>query len=143
MTVILLLMDLAEHATQDGSELIMRHVKFEQAITSKIQSQQYQQAQGTYGVLLDYDTTRNTATILLSNYGSDEMGEVIRDVPCPTTIGVQTVAPENGRPCWVTYKGRDTSFPVVTHFFNPFFIENDYARQTTASNTIPRYMLAM
>jgi hypothetical protein len=122
----------------------MRYPKFEKAIREKVVDTAADQSYTAgYGIILDYDTTYNTATIMMSDKGSDGVGEMLTDVPCPTFIGLQLAAPEPGRPCWVNFKDNNQQFPVVTHYFNPAYNKIDYAKQTTASNTMPRFILGM
>lgn len=97
-----------------------------------------------YGVVLSYDPASNTANVQMSKQDTSEMGQVYKNVPCPTNIGVQAVAPEQGRPCWVDFKGSGTSsdyFPVITTFFNHVYSIIDEPRQSPSVNNTPRYIL--
>lgn len=121
----------------------MKHPKFDQALENKINNVKQQQSSSGYGVLLKYDPIMNTATVAMAAPGSDAMGELFNDVPCPVTLGVQGVAPTAGRPVWIDFKDNSNAYPVITHYFNHVYHDVDYMRQTQARSTIPRYMLAM
>jgi hypothetical protein len=115
--------------------------KFEQRLTEKIVNPTVGQAsQPSYGIVLAYDMQNNTAQILLANRGSEEPGEIFNDVPCPVYAGVQSVAPEPGRPCLVIFKDNTHTYPMVTHYFNHVYNAIDYNRQNAAVNTTPRFM---
>jgi len=121
-----------------------KYPKFSQSIRENIvQSHSKQQAVPGYGIVMDYDSVNNRATVLMSSAGSDQPGEIYKEVICPTTIGIQTVAPETGRPCWVVFKNNNTAFPIITNFFNHVYDQIDYTKQTQATNSIPRYMTIM
>ena len=118
-----------------------QYPKFEQKVTEKLVQPQFEQgAQPGYGIIMDYNSFDNTATVLMANKGSDDLGELYSNVPCPVYLGVQSVAPEKGRPCWVAFKDNSTNFPVVTHYFNVFYSSIDHQRQTKAVNSMPRFM---
>lgn len=121
-----------------------KYPKLTQSIKENIvQPHKDKQMQPGYGIIMDYDKLRNRATVLMSSAASDEVGEILKDVLCPTSIGVQGVSPEPGRPVWVVFKNGSITFPVITNFFNHAFDEIDYTRQYQANNAIPRYMLVM
>lgn len=102
-----------------------------------------QAAAPRYGFVLSYNPIDNTASIALTSPGTDDLGEIFNNVPCPTSIGVQTVAPEAGRPCWVQWKDNNEAFPIITHFFNHAYTKIDYSKQTKAENNTPRFFLNM
>lgn len=93
------------------------------------------------GIIADYDPTKNTATVIMTDSFSDRLNEVISDVPCPTIIGVQSVAPEQGRGAWVTFDGPSARSPHIVSFTNLDYTKFDYMRQTRADSALPRFML--
>lgn len=121
-----------------------KYPKFEQAIRENIvDAAEAQKAQPGYGIILDYDPTYHTATVMMADAFSDQPGELLYGVMCPTTVGLQVTAPEPGRPCWVVFRANDRNNAMITHFFNHVYHKIDYIRNTEALNTIPRYMLGM
>lgn len=122
----------------------MNYPKFEQKIRDKIVSpMQAQQALSGYGIVMSYDTFTNTATVLMAQPGSDQIGQYLTNVPCPSTRGLQQSAPIQGYPCSVTYIDNNVANPMITHFFNHDFIGIDYAKQYEAENDLPRFMMEM
>lgn len=118
--------------------------KFERKVQDKlIQPQQEQEGHPTYGIIMMYDSTRNTATVLASGKGSDAVSDIYHDVPCPTQIGVQGVSPEPGRPCLLVFKDQSQAFPIVSNYFNHAYYEIDYQKQVRADNTTPRFLTGM
>jgi len=102
-----------------------------------------QRAQPGYGMVMAYDPVENTATVLMSMPGSDQVGEYYHNVPCPTNMGVQVVAPEQGRQCWVVFKDGTPANPMITHYFNHAFKDIDQYRNGRAVNEIPRFMMEL
>lgn len=122
----------------------MSNSQFEDKIRRRIiEPAQQQICSPTYGLVLSFDAIENTASVLLANPGTDDHGEIYNNVPCPTQVGLQTVAPEPGRPCWVVWKDNTNVYPIITHYFNHVHARIDYMRQTQARNDVPRYFLNM
>ena len=125
----------------------MPNPKFESKVKQNIVNPHSdQRSRSGYAIVMSYDSVNNTANIQMSRPESPGMGQVYKDVPCPTTIGVQAVAPEMGRPCFVDFKGNGNSsdyYPVITTFFNHVYSQIDYTKQTSAVNNTPRYILGI
>ena len=125
----------------------MANPKFENKIKQNIVAPNTQQRNMSgYAIVLTYNGNTNTASIQMGKPGSPGLGKIYKDVPCPTNIGLQGVAPELGRPCFVDFKGNGNSsdyYPVITTFFNHVYNEIDFEKQNTAVNNIPRYILGM
>lgn len=125
----------------------MANPKFENKIKQNIiNPNNNQSSRSGYGIVIAYNSASNTASIQMGKPHGPGMGQVYKDVPCPTTIGVQAVAPEMGRPCFVDFKGGGNSsdyYPVITTFFNHVYNKIDYTKQTQAINNTPRYILGI
>ena len=123
---------------------ISNNPKFNKFIDSKIQTSDDTRNIDRFGVVLNYDGVTNTATVLMSSPVTESAGDILENVPCPVTMGIQTAAPEPGRPCWVCFKGnRGENYPMISHFFNHNFQKYDYQRHPQAASGIPYYMLSM
>lgn len=120
--------------------MAIHNPKFENHIKSRISQADSERVKSRYGIVTGYDRTSNTATVLMTASDSDLPSEVLKNVPCPVLLGVQTVAPEPGRPCWVVFKGNSETFPVISHFFNHSYEKFDYKRQNNASTGIPSFV---
>lgn len=122
----------------------MKNNKFEKKIKQQvIQPYLNQQARSGTGVILYYDSVKNTATVLMSQTGTDRPGELLTNVACPTQMGIQGVAPEQGRQCWVDFRTSDTSAPFITHFFSVDYEQFDYVKQKSSKAPMPRYIMDM
>lgn len=114
---------------------------FEKKVKDNIVSPAIRQSSnGGNGVILAYDAQTNTATVLMSRPDSDEAGDILTGVLCPTQIGVQGVAPEPGRECWVAMRNGSTKMPIITTYYNRIYTKMDYNKQTKAVNPVPRFM---
>jgi len=113
---------------------------FEEFIQKRLNENEGRRVNDRQGVIMEYDRRTNTATVALSSQDSDIVGSILKKVPCPSYNGIQMIAPEEGRSCWVVFKGGRESQPYVTHFFNHDFGKFDYRRMYRAGNDIPKYL---
>lgn len=122
----------------------MRYVKFEDKIRNNIvKDSMRQDYTPSMGIVLKYNREKHEVTIVTARPGSNQLGEMYTRVPCPQTNGVQTVAPQVGRPCWISFPNGEQSSPVVTGFFNPYYRDNDFENESIAINDTPRFMMEL
>lgn len=95
----------------------------------------------TWGVVLAYYAQSNTVKVILTQPDSDEPGEILHNVPCPTNLGIQAQAPKPGTQCMIAYKAGNPLYPMVTHFFNYYYDNFDFPKQTRAKAPLPRFMM--
>lgn len=119
----------------------MQNHNLNRKIGEEIASANKREFQPGYGIVISYDEEDNTATVLLAEPGSDAPGQFFNSVPCPTTPGIQSVAPEIGRPCWVSFRDGLQSSPVITHFFHHSHADMEYDQQYYAINSTPRFLM--
>lgn len=99
---------------------------------------------GSVGIIQSYNSQTNTATVLIASPDSDIPNDIMTDVMCPVQIGIQTVAPEPGRPCWIVYKGGvNDRKAMISHYFNHNYTSYDYTKQSVSRSAVPRYMLGI
>lgn len=121
--------------------MVSQYPRFESKVRDRVVNPAFQEvAQPGYGVVLKYSVRENTATVLMSQPGSDQIGHIYTNVPCPTTVGLQMAAPEFGRPCWVQFADGTMSNPMITHYFNHNYEDIDHRRHSQAINDTPRFM---
>jgi hypothetical protein len=113
----------------------------QQQINDSINQHTAQNVAGRLGVIMSYDKYTHTATVAITKEQTDEIDEVITKVMCPVTLGVQAVAPEPGRPCWVVFKDNNITQGLITHFFNHRYSTYDYPKQSKTHVTVPSYLL--
>jgi hypothetical protein len=119
----------------------MNNLEIDKCINSAIRRDNAQRPSGVLGVVSSYDRYTNTATVIVSRQDTDEVEEILQKVPCPVLLGVQSVAPEPGRPCYVIYKGGNKTQALITHYYNHRYSDNDYNSQNRAHVAIPSYLL--
>lgn len=123
----------------------MNTPKFNKKLQSKIVDPvQHQQITSGYAIVLSYDAEYNTANIQAVQKKGVARGKIYQNVVCPTNLGIQSTAPEPGRPCWVDFKSSGSGsdyFPVITHFFNHVYNQIDHQKNSVSVNNIPRYIL--
>ena len=112
-------------------------------IQQQIESSSARKTGMRIGVITSYNAFNNTATVILSEPDSDAVDEIVTDVPCPTNIGLQNVAPEPGRMCVVIFKNGAVTQPLIISFFNHSFKKFDYMKQNRAGYTLPSYLVSM
>lgn len=121
-----------------------QYPKFDKYVSEKAAQRQMEMPIGRYGIVSSYDPTNNTATVILSAPDSDGIQQILSQVPCPVYPGIQTAAPEPGRPCYVEFlSARNESRPVITHYFNHEYQKRDYYRHTDARNGVSQFYLNM
>lgn len=115
--------------------------KFDNYIKSQADRTSAQQATSRYGIIQDYNPSTHTATVLLPDQDSDAIGEILRNVPCPVTLGVEMVAPEAGRPCWVAIRrGQSSRGAIITNYFHHNFSRVDGPKKANLRSGVPSFM---
>ena len=114
--------------------------KFDQKINEQISTSHMQKSKTRVGTVANYDRIKNTAVIILESNYSNTVGNIIKDVPCPTIYGLQSVAPEPGDRCVIGFRDENERLPhVIT------FLSDTYNGRTTnssiANNGIPRFLI--
>lgn len=117
--------------------------KYKQHLQQTIQQASAELAKPRHGIIVGYDYLNNTASVMLSSPDSETPGDIIKNVICPSTRGIQAVAPSPGYPCWVAFKGDREKFPVILSFFNHNYEHFDYKRQYDSVNYTPKFMLSL
>ena len=97
--------------------------------------------EGSYGIIMEFDSYTRRAVVVLANPGTNRPGRVVKDVPVPIVLGVQSVDPQMGQTCWVEFKDGEENFPVIVSFFNRDYSEQDWEGHNKAVTPIPKYML--
>lgn len=119
----------------------MNNLDIQNQIRQAALRERAQHPSGVLGVVISYDSESNTATVVVSSADSDDIEEIIYKVPCPVLLGIQSVAPEPGRPCYVIFKGGNRSQALISHFYNHLYNDKDYVIQSRADMAMPSYLL--
>ena len=115
--------------------------ELDRSIAEVLRQERSQRPPGVLGVISSYDRYTNTATVIVSRPDTDEVEEILRKVPCPVLLGIQAVAPEPGRPCYVIFKGGNKTQALISHYYNHRYEDYDYEKQSPAHVSIPSYLL--
>jgi len=110
-------------------------------IREAIHADRGQRPAGVFGVVSSYQRHTNTVTVVVTKSDTDEIDEVLNNVPCPVLLGIQSVAPTPGMPCYVLYKGGNRSQAVISHFYNHRYSDYNYGPQNETPTAIPSYLL--
>jgi hypothetical protein len=119
----------------------VNYPKFDQKIQDQINVTNFQQPRSRPGIITSFDRMNNSATIVLDDHNSDLMGSVITDVPCPTTKGIQSVAPTIGTRCLVAFRDTNEARPYVIGFFEDTKRNMTYTMNNIVDTGVPRYMV--
>ncbi len=106
-----------------------------------IQSNPQHKMTGSLGVIMSYDKHMNTASVAITESDSNIITDILRNVPCPVQLGVQSVCPEPGRSCWVSFKNGSLNQPVIINYYNHNYESYDYNKQNRAAVSIPSHLL--
>lgn len=71
--------------------------KFDKKISEMITTAEMQRSKNRYGVIASYNKDNNTAKVLLEDKYSDQITDVLSDVPCPMAQRNTTSGPRDGR----------------------------------------------
>lgn len=115
--------------------------KLDKYIADAIYRHESTKPRNRMGIIADYDKTNNTATVIMSDQYSDKVGDIIKNVTCPTNIGIQMAAPEPGRACWVVFDGASQQNPYILSYANFNYNKYDFYNQNKAKHSIPTYLL--
>lgn len=118
----------------------INYPKFDHKIQNQIDQSKMKQGKGRPGVIMSYSMKDNTASIVLDDQMSTQTGNIMHNVPCPVTVGVQSVAPEPGTRCFVQFRDDNESNGYVAFYFDQPEISSSYDRNYTVNTGIPKYM---
>lgn len=119
----------------------MKNPKFEQKVLDNIVNPALGGAEANgVGVILVYYPRTNTADIMANRMGSNLIGEIYKEVQCPTTQGVQAVGPTAGTMCRIAFRSKSQTDPYITSYFDHEYETNSYYAQNHAQNEIPSFL---
>jgi len=115
--------------------------KFDKKIQEQIDINNMKMARSRPGMIMSYSKSNNMATVLLDEQYSGTMGSVIRDVPCPINMGIQTTAPTVGTRCLVAFRDGNESSPYILNYFEDNLANSNYYRNNFVDTGVPRFMV--
>lgn len=123
-----------------GKHMPLNYPKFENKIQNQIDQSKMRQARGRPGIIMAYDIRTNSASILVDDQMSGQIGNIMHDVPCPVSVGIQMVAPEPGTRCYVQFRDDNEGSAYVAFYFDQHQVSSSYSRNYTVNTGIPKYM---
>ena len=119
----------------------VNYPKFDKKIQDQITASEMQKARTRPGVIMSYDNKNNTAVIILEDQYSESVGNIIKNVVCPSVRGVQTVAPVPGARCLVGFRDNNEARPYIVNYYDDTNSSYNHAYQYKVNTGIPRFMV--
>lgn len=114
--------------------------KFNNKIQTQIDESRMRQSKTRPGIIMSFDVRKNSASVIIDDQYSGQTGNIIHDVPCPLTNGVQTVAPEPGTRCLVGFRDDNERNAYVISIFEEVGMSSGYMYNYTVNTGIPKFM---
>jgi len=115
--------------------------KFDKKIDDQISNHKFQQPKTRAATIMGYNQNNHTAMILLDERYSNNIGDMMANVPCPFIYGVQTVAPTPGTRCYVSFRDSAEREPYIINYFNDGNSGFKFIVNNSVDTGIPRYMV--
>lgn len=120
--------------------MAINYPKFDQKIKDQITDSRFQQSKTRPGTIMDYDKMTNTATVILDERYSSSIGDIVTQVPCPFTYGIQGVAPHAGTRCLVGFRNDSERDPFILNYFNDSYDTSKAILNNQVDTGIPKFM---
>lgn len=121
--------------------MAVNYPKFDKKIQDQIDLSNLQQSKTRPGIVISYNKANNTAVVVLDDRNSNLMGNILNDVPCPVTRGVQAVSPSLGTRCLVGFRDVNESSPYVLNFFEDTRRNHNFISNYIVDTGVPRFMV--
>lgn len=119
----------------------VNYPKFDKKIQDQIDLTNLKASRTRPGTIMNFDKINNRATIVLDEQFSESIGNVINNVPCPVTRGVQSVSPVIGSRCLVGFRDNSETSPYIINFFEDTISKSSFLNNYTVRTGIPRFMV--
>jgi hypothetical protein len=114
--------------------------KFDNKIQNQIDLSRMRQSKTRPGVVMEFNKKYNVATVILDDSLSSQLGNIVQGVPCPTSMGVQTVAPEPGTRCLIGFRDDNENHPYIINYFNDPGSSSGQLNSYVVNTGIPKYL---
>jgi len=119
----------------------VNYPKFDKKIQEHIDNNNFQQSKTRSGIISFVNTMRGTASVILDNPHTGEIGSILTDVPYPSTEGIQMVAPLLGTRCIVAFRGKNESEPYILSVYDsPSNMLKRHSKNNVKTG-VPRFMV--
>ena len=118
----------------------INYPKFDQKINDQITNARFKQSKTRPATIMSYNIDNNTATIVLDEKYSNNIGEMMANVPCPFYYGIQTVSPSPGTRCYVMFRDEMEKEPYIVSYFNDSNSGFKNVVNNSVDTGIPKFM---
>ena len=115
--------------------------KLDKKIQDQIDNVSMQKSRTRPGIIVSYNRASSTADVILDEQYSENMGNVLKNVPCPLVKGVQSVSPTLGTRCLIGFRDTNESNPYILNFFDDVATNKFHIRNSVVNTGIPRFMV--
>ena len=115
--------------------------KFDKKIQDQIDNVSMQKSRTRPGIIVSYNRASSTADVILDEQYSENMGNVLKNAPCPLVKGVQSVSPTLGTRCLIGFRDTNESSPYILNFFDDVTTNKFHIRNSVVNTGIPRFMV--
>lgn len=121
--------------------MAINYPKFDQKINDIITGSRFQQTRTRPGVVVSFDRKKNAANIVLEDKMSGEVGEILKDVPCPDNMGIQSVAPTAGSRCIIGFRDDNERYPFIVSFINDINYQSRNRINYAVDTGVPNFLI--
>lgn len=119
----------------------VNYPKFDKKIQDQIDLTSLKTAKTRPGTIINFNKYNNTATVVLDEQFSDSIGNIVTNVYCPVSRGIQTVSPVMGSRCLVGFRDNSENNPYIINFFEDTISKPAFLGNYTVRSGIPGYMV--
>lgn len=120
--------------------MTIKYPKFDSKIQNQIDASKMRQSKIRPGIIMEFEKTTNSATVILDDPYSNQVGNVVGNVPCPSVMGVQNVSPQPGTRCLVGFRDDNENHAYIITFFEENNMSSNYLHNYVVNTGIPKYM---
>jgi hypothetical protein len=118
-----------------------KYPKFDEKLNSHISNNQLQQSKTRPGTIMSYNKMNNTVVIILDDRMTNQVGNIIRNVPCPATQGIQTVAPTAGTRCIIGFTDVNERYPYIVSYIDDANSIGKYMPNYHVNTGVPKFLV--
>lgn len=115
--------------------------KFDEKINEFISNNRFQSSKPRYGTIMSFNKMNNTAVVVLDERMTNQIGDILKNVPCPSIQGIQTVAPIAGSRCVVGFTDANERFPYIISYVDETNSIGKYMPSYSVNTGVPKFLV--
>lgn len=115
--------------------------KFDQRLDSHLTNRRFQQTKARPGTVVSFDKMKNTMVVILDDRVTNHIGNIVKDIPCPTIQGVQMTAPVIGSRCIIGFVDDSERYPYIISFIDGHDAVGKYIPNYGIETGIPKFLV--